>query len=247
MRKRGMIIAAAAIVIIAVGGVRSMTKRVIKEAIDTPAPAPASTSSSEQSASENGADDISAGVDEILDSIKEKQEQLDSIKESIKEFGQNNIENTLKESDNDEQTNNEADDSSEEEKNTYDKLDKLKEDAETVKDIVSDFKDIKDALSNKDDQCVLELKISSEKNKAFSKYDIDLYFDDDYIGTVENGETLKTSIYTSVGAHELTAVSAKDNDISETKKIKVKKDCSFSCRLDHEKKSIKFQGEKMKD
>ena len=95
-----------------------------------------------------------------------------------------------------------------------------------------------------DSNCQLYLDIESEENFFKNKYDIDIYFDDTLVGTVQNGKYFTKLMKASVGSHTVTAVSKKNNEIKATQKISFDKDSTFKCKLEHSK-TIAFKDVKV--
>jgi|GEM_PF-5382869 len=91
-----------------------------------------------------------------------------------------------------------------------------------------------------EEKCSLRLKVNSAENLLFSTYDIDLYLDDDKVGTIENGKGIDSKIDTTSGEHIIKAVDVEDESISGTYKINVKSDMTFTSELDHDSASITF-------
>ncbi len=89
--------------------------------------------------------------------------------------------------------------------------------------------------------CVINFNIKSETNLLFSRYDIEVYFDDELIGTVANGKTLSVKKEVIEGNYEIQAVNAEKNSVKEIKKIELKGNITFSCELAHGNSSIEYK------
>lgn len=76
----------------------------------------------------------------------------------------------------------------------------------------------------------LYLDISSEENLLFSKYDVAIYFDDEFLDTFSNGAVYTKMMDVTIGKHTL---SFYDEDLSfkSTQDITTNEDCTFQCTL----------------
>jgi len=81
--------------------------------------------------------------------------------------------------------------------------------------------------------CNLYLDISSKSNLFFDTYDIDIYIDDEKIGTVANGDGFGGMVELMEGSHILTAYNTEDNNVSASQNLDIKGDMSFKCILEH--------------
>lgn len=84
----------------------------------------------------------------------------------------------------------------------------------------------------------LSLTITSEKNLLFSKYDIDILYDNENIGSVDNGETFEKTFKALEGEHLLTVQKHKDDDMSETYKLNIKADTELSFSVSHDRNGV---------
>lgn len=91
-----------------------------------------------------------------------------------------------------------------------------------------------------DDTCQLYLDLQSEENLLRATYDMEIYLDDDYIGSVENGKYFTLLVEVSKGKHELEVCKSGDNSISALKKFKIESDMTLCSVVAHSKNSIEF-------
>lgn len=82
-------------------------------------------------------------------------------------------------------------------------------------------------------KCLVYLDLTSDFNLFLSTYDLEIYFDEQKIGTIPNGEKFSLLIDTLEGNHTLYAYKAGDNNISASQKIDIAKDVTFSSRIIH--------------
>lgn len=90
------------------------------------------------------------------------------------------------------------------------------------------------------DDCYLYLDLQSEENLMRATYDMDIYLDDEYIGSVENGKFFTSLVEISKGKHELEVCKSGDNSINALKKFKIESDMTLSSVVAHSKSSIEF-------
>ena len=81
----------------------------------------------------------------------------------------------------------------------------------------------------------VKLSVKSYMNMIFALYDVDIYLDGEYLGTIENGETGKGEITTYNGDHELLFCSADNEFVYGTQKFTANGYTTVNCKiLSHE-------------
>lgn len=98
-----------------------------------------------------------------------------------------------------------------------------------------------------DNDCELYIDIHSDENLIRATYDMDIFLDGEYLGTVANGEYYTELVEVDFGKHELEVCNANDNSINATKKFKIDSDMTLSTLVKHSKKSIEFSNFKTND
>ena len=82
----------------------------------------------------------------------------------------------------------------------------------------------------------VKVKLSCEKNKVFSKYDLVVYVDDEQVGTLEHGDSDTYKLTLTGGEHTLKLVDAEDDALEGTAEFTVDSDETFefeaSCKKD---------------
>lgn len=73
--------------------------------------------------------------------------------------------------------------------------------------------------------------LECDENLWFSKYDIKIYFDDEYIGTLEHGTEDKFKIYAKDGQHTIEFVNDEDSEVSAAKQMNIQNDRIFRYQL----------------
>lgn len=81
------------------------------------------------------------------------------------------------------------------------------------------------------DEYQLYLDINYEQNAFLSKYDIEIWLDDEEVGNVKNGKTFTKLLTINGGSHELSFYKSGDQTIKASKKIKLESDVTVSCKL----------------
>ena len=82
-------------------------------------------------------------------------------------------------------------------------------------------------------KCDLYLDLTSASNLFLDTYDIDIYLNDELLGSVANGETFTKRVSVLEGNHEVIACKSGNNSVSAIKKIKVDNDITFKSKLTH--------------
>ncbi len=81
----------------------------------------------------------------------------------------------------------------------------------------------------------VDIEVECVENWIFSKYDIDVYFDDTFEGTVEHGQTEEFSVNVIEGTYNIEFISADDDEISETIEVDIVQDEALkfkvSCKM----------------
>ncbi len=89
--------------------------------------------------------------------------------------------------------------------------------------------------------CLLYLKLTSESNFMFSTYDMDIYVDDELVGTVENGKTITKLMQLLEGKYTIIACKSGDNSLKATKQLTITSDITFKSDIAHSGSSIEFK------
>ena len=79
----------------------------------------------------------------------------------------------------------------------------------------------------------LYIELSSEDNLLFNKYDMEIYLDDEEIGTVSNGKIFALLLEVDEGEHVLKIQEVGSTSNSTKKTITVNNDLSFKCDISH--------------
>lgn len=77
----------------------------------------------------------------------------------------------------------------------------------------------------------LTLNIKCEKNDFFSRYDILVYVDKEYIGRILHGKSMNETVSLDQGGHTVTFCSAEDSAVSNTVDVEVSQASSVQCEL----------------
>ena len=86
----------------------------------------------------------------------------------------------------------------------------------------------------------VEITVKSATNIFFSTYDMEVFFDDNRLGYVSNGDTLAVKGDVVPGSHTITAKRANESSPSASMEIEIKSGAIFSCTLKHSSSSIEF-------
>lgn len=89
--------------------------------------------------------------------------------------------------------------------------------------------------------CNLYIDVESEGNLFFSTYDMEIYVDDESIGTVSNGSGFTKLLEKAEGKHEFTAYKSGDHSVEGSTTIDVTGDMTFKCEISHDSSSISFK------
>ena len=79
----------------------------------------------------------------------------------------------------------------------------------------------------------LYLDLKSEANLFFDTYDIDIFVDEQEVGSVSNGARFTKLIDVSTGQHELMFCKASNQSVFATKNINITEDTTFQCDIAH--------------
>ena len=79
----------------------------------------------------------------------------------------------------------------------------------------------------------LYIDVKSEYNIMFSKYAMELYIDEQSIGTVNNGESFSKLMDVEEGNHTITAINTENNYIKAANTINVANDMTFKSNIAH--------------
>ncbi len=90
----------------------------------------------------------------------------------------------------------------------------------------------------------LYIDVKSDDNLFLSTYDIDVYIDNDKIGTVSDGKELYTSLLLGEGSHTLLVCKSEDDSLQSKATISLNCDSTFSCSVSHGSKAVKIYSEK---
>ena len=77
----------------------------------------------------------------------------------------------------------------------------------------------------------VKLTVNCYENMIFALYDVDVYLDGEYIGTIENGQTGKGEIETYDGNHELMFCSADSAYVYGTQKFTTNGYTTVACNI----------------
>jgi len=87
------------------------------------------------------------------------------------------------------------------------------------------------SASPESDTVKLYFDIDFVPNLVFSTYDIEVYVDDDKIGTIPHGEHFTYLMDIQKGKHTVKFYKDSDNDVSSSKNVDISNDCTFKCSL----------------
>jgi len=90
-------------------------------------------------------------------------------------------------------------------------------------------------------KCWLYLELTSVENWIFSTYDIDVYIDDQHIGTAENGKIIRNLYTANEGVYKLTAYKSGDQSIKGEYTLEFHDDTTFTADMYHTSSSISFK------
>lgn len=93
----------------------------------------------------------------------------------------------------------------------------------------------------------LQLSLESDKNLAFSKYDMNVYFDGKSLSTLKNGEKYSTTLTVSKGSHELKLCKADDESLKGVETITLDGSKAISYFVKHDRNSIDISRTETKD
>ncbi len=91
----------------------------------------------------------------------------------------------------------------------------------------------------------LTLDIKCEKNAAFSKYDVEVYIDREYITTIPHGKTINQTVLLEPGNHRIVFYSAKDSSVSGSTNVSVTGATTFRCEIHCKKGKINIDSIKL--
>ncbi len=86
----------------------------------------------------------------------------------------------------------------------------------------------------------LYLRVQSNFNLLFDKYDLEIVLDDKEVGRIKNGEQLTILLDSLTGTHTLHAYKADSRDIEGSTEIQADNDLTFSVTVKHSGSSIEF-------
>ena len=82
-------------------------------------------------------------------------------------------------------------------------------------------------------KCDLYLDLTSASNLFLDTYDMDIYLNDEMLGSVANGEVFTKLVSILEGDYEVIAYKSGNNSVKATKKIKVDGDITFKSNIAH--------------
>lgn len=88
--------------------------------------------------------------------------------------------------------------------------------------------------------CCIYFDIDCEENLFLAKYDIELLWDAQSIGTMEHGKSFTCELATVSGSHQLKAKSVSDNDVYGIVRVETSGDATIHCVLHSKTKSIEI-------
>lgn len=77
----------------------------------------------------------------------------------------------------------------------------------------------------------VSIEIECEENLLFSKYDVDVYIDDSFKGTLKHGTTETYEVTMTKGTYEVRFENAEDDEVKGTVKIDIQKDESLKYKI----------------
>ncbi len=90
----------------------------------------------------------------------------------------------------------------------------------------------------------LYIDVKSDDNWILSTYDMDIFIDDEKVGTVSNGAELYINLLLEKGNHTLLVCKSGDNSLKSTATISLNNDMTFSCSVSHGSDSVKIYSDK---
>ena len=98
-----------------------------------------------------------------------------------------------------------------------------------------------DNLESTKSDCLVYFDIESEQNIVLAQYEIELCWDDNIIGVMQNGTVFTCEIQTTTGKHTFKAKSASDNGIEGTVQVTISGDETVCCVLHSRTKRIEIR------
>ena len=82
-------------------------------------------------------------------------------------------------------------------------------------------------IENAGEPCMVDIVLYNSQNIMFARYDINVYLDDQKIGTISNGDRFSNTVETTIGYHTLTLAEDSVNETEE--KIAIEGESTVSC------------------
>lgn len=93
-------------------------------------------------------------------------------------------------------------------------------------------------------QYQLDLTVVSSANFLFSTYDIDIYFDDDLLSTIQNGDTFTQLLEAEEGTHKIIFYKSSNHEVKGSTDIKLTEDTAFQCKINSHSTEINISDKK---
>ena len=92
----------------------------------------------------------------------------------------------------------------------------------------------------------VQIELDCDENLLFSRYDIDVFIDDDKVGTLDHGSTLTYQLALEEGTHDLTVTKENERDVDGTVQFTVSDDMELDYKLSctHDQVEIEEGNEK---
>ncbi len=91
----------------------------------------------------------------------------------------------------------------------------------------------------------LDIRVSFDKNRMFSKYDVDMYLDDTLITTLPHGQAYSVGVGVSRGVHVLSFYEDGDPTVKGVCQFMVTENSTFSCNIHANYDKVTISGEQL--
>ena len=98
----------------------------------------------------------------------------------------------------------------------------------------------KEAESEIPSEYYLYVTMQSEDNILFNTYDVEVYLDDDEVGTIANGAEFTKLILLEEGSHTLSVKKVGNDKVTANKSLEINENTSFNCNIKHKKNKIEI-------
>lgn len=82
-----------------------------------------------------------------------------------------------------------------------------------------------------EDGIPLTLKVTFEENMIFSRYDVDVYVNDEKVGVIPHGDAFAETVYVPAGPCSITFYEVKNHDVQGVAYVDVTSATSFECTI----------------